>query len=161
MALRLEAAILPGSRGPAPGAERGPASVSASPNGRPRLASAFPRRRCSFAVAASSFRRSLSRCLSALSYSSAAWRAALSSILRGGCFFGFARGLFGLPLTSSLDRSVDGAACSVNGPFDPTGRSVDWRRGPVDSLVRPSVGCNTFHQYGIREEPFCHSEVMK
>jgi hypothetical protein len=29
---------------------------------------------------------------------------------------------FGLPLTSSLDRSVGRAACSVNGPFDPTGR---------------------------------------
>ena len=54
------------------------------------FAIAFCRRSRSFVLAASSFRRSLSRCLCSFSNPSAALRAALSSILREGCFFSFA-----------------------------------------------------------------------
>jgi hypothetical protein len=85
------------------------------------FAIAFCRRSRSFAVAASSFRRSLSRCLCSLSNASAALRAALSSILRDGCFFSFAR-LFWSALDLVRDRCVGKSACSLNGPFDPTGR---------------------------------------
>jgi hypothetical protein len=62
-----------------------------------------------------------SRCRSALSYSAAS-RAALSSILPGGCFFPFRRGFFGPPLTFSTARSVGRAANAVNGPIKPTAR---------------------------------------
>jgi hypothetical protein len=70
------------------------------------LAIAFWRRPCSFALAASSFPRSFSRCFCSLSNASAASRPVLSSILRDGCFWCFARSFAGLPFTWTGDRCV-------------------------------------------------------
>jgi hypothetical protein len=64
----------------------------------------------SFSLAVSSFRRSLSRCLCSLSKASAALRAALLSLDRGTCFFGFARAFARLCLGSSPDRCVGRSA---------------------------------------------------
>jgi hypothetical protein len=55
------------------------------------------------------------------SNASAALRAALLSILAAGGFFDFVPRLADLPFTSG-DKSVGKWACSLNGPFDPTGR---------------------------------------
>jgi hypothetical protein len=58
----------------------------------------------------------------ALSNASAAWRAALSSKLPGGGSFVIGRGFAAVSLTLPTGRSFGSLACSVNAPFDPTGR---------------------------------------
>jgi len=78
---------------------------------------------------ASSFRRSIWRCLSVRSYSRAARRAAFWSALGGG-FFDFERCRFGPSLTSPA-RSVGKAACAglINFVATSFAPNPPWDRG--------------------------------